>query len=336
MNKYIFLLFAVVLVCFSSCEKDPWDAVSNGNWNHQRTILDIKFEGQAGLAEVENTDSVSGTVTVKISPDLVADMSKVEIKTLSLSYKATSSVGKGETLDFSGSTSPTITVTSQTGEARIYAVNMTLFEEPLIGTYAINDLYVYGGTGPMYGGAYAARIRDKSWMWTTGTSGPAAECDNYLVFTLSKITDDGNTTGDCYNYGGTGDNWWDCTLVASQNKAGTGDLNLDKFYRKIPKGHSVWLHDYTAGTITFTSDDGTETSGTLIDAGTYTMYDDGTYTETLKVPNQAFEFTVGGVDDWSTIYSDYNIFASSPHKYFIMVTKMTNDYVLPDSYKTLP
>jgi hypothetical protein len=336
MYKNIFLIFSVALICLSSCKKDPWDDISDGSWNHERTILDIKLEGQAGLAEIENTDATTGVITLKISPDLVADMSKVQIQTLSLSYKATSSVAKGETVDFSGSSSPTITITSQTNESRTYTLNMTLFKEPLVGTYAINDLYVYGGTGPMYGGAYSARIRDKSWLWTTGSTGPSAECDNYLVFTMSKITDEGNTTGDCYNYGGADSNWWDCILVASQNKAGTGDLNLEKFYRAIPKGHSTWLHNYTAGTITFTSDNGVTTTSTLLDAGTYTMYSNGSVTKTMIVPNQAFQFTVAGVDDWSTIYSDYNIFVASPHKYFVLVTKMADSYSLPDNLKTLP
>jgi len=337
MYKKLFLLFTTILLaCFTSCEKDPWDDVSDGGWNHERTILGVLFEGQAGVADIENTDATTGIISLKISPDLVTDMSKVHIQNLSLSYEATSSVEKGETIDFSGSSVPTITITSKMGETRTYTLKMTAFEESVVGTYAINDLYVYGGTGPMYGGAYAARVLDKSWLWTTGTTGPSAECDNYLVFTLTKIKDDGNTTGDCYNYGGETANWWDCTLVASQNKAKTGDLNLDKFYRKIPKGHSTWVHDYTAGTITFTGDNGVTSSGTLIDSGTYTMYSNGSTTKTITIPNQAFQFTVDGVDDWGTIYSDYNIFVSSPHKYFVFVKKMDNSFVLPDSYKTVP
>ena len=48
MNKLKYLLSAFVLLCFASCKDDPWEDVADGGWNHERSIIDVKFEGQAG------------------------------------------------------------------------------------------------------------------------------------------------------------------------------------------------------------------------------------------------------------------------------------------------
>lgn len=47
MNKLKYLLSAFVLLCFASCKDDPWEDVADGGWNHERSIIDVKFEGQA-------------------------------------------------------------------------------------------------------------------------------------------------------------------------------------------------------------------------------------------------------------------------------------------------
>ena len=117
------------LVLLSACTKDPWNAVKEGSWNQDRKILNIKFAGQAGLAKVEDTDASTGIINVSLATNLVEDMSKVTLETLELSYNAKSSVQRGETVDFTGSADPTITVTSETGKTRTYTIVMTEFTE---------------------------------------------------------------------------------------------------------------------------------------------------------------------------------------------------------------
>ena len=135
------------LVLLSACTKDPWDQISEGSWNQDRKILNIKFAGQAGLAKVTEVDETTGTIDVQLATNLVADMSSVEVSTLELSYNATSSVQLGGKLDFTGA-APTITVTSATGKSRVYTINMTEFTETILGCYAITSSMVWGGTGP--------------------------------------------------------------------------------------------------------------------------------------------------------------------------------------------
>ena len=196
MNKIIYWILAAstVLIGLNSCKENPWDDVTDGGWNHERTILDIKLEGQVGVAQIENTDATTGIINLKVAPDMVNDMSKVHIEKLSLSYQAESSVDQGGIIDFTSSVIPSITVTSKMGETRTYTLSMSPFIETITGIYTIQDFYVYGGTGASYGGTGVVRLSGKGSCWTTGATKPSAEFDNYIVLKLTEVMVDGNTT----------------------------------------------------------------------------------------------------------------------------------------------
>lgn len=177
MNKLKYLLSAFVLLCFASCKDDPWEDVADGGWNHERSIIDVKFEGQAGTPTITETDSETGVIELQLASDMVADMSKVRVETLTLSYKATANVASGGTIDFTKG-DPQIVVTSPNGESRTYTLEMTEFTETLTGTYTISNLWVYGGTGAAYDCTKLYKPTDKSWCWNGEGRGPAAEMDN--------------------------------------------------------------------------------------------------------------------------------------------------------------
>lgn len=316
-TKYLFIALGALSV-LGACQKDPWAAVEEGSWNSDHRILDIKFAGQAGKAVVKDIDESTGTVTLQLATDLVTDMSKVTVETLELSYKATSSVERGGTVDFTAA-SPSITVTASTGQSRTYALNMTEFTETIIGKYRITDSKVWGGTGPEWGGGALMSPENKPWCWYVDEGfGPAAEYDDYLEFTLDEIMSDGNTTGKCIHYGGVDGKHWNCLFKAAVNKEGTTDIDLHKFYRQIPVGTSTWVRNYTDDTITFTDERGTVTIGRILPSGTYNLYKDDSRDVNLTVEKMAFAFQLSGVDDWTNIYSDYDKFAKRPRLYFIL------------------
>ena len=326
MKRNIIFLALSALVMMSACTKDPWAAVEEGSWNSDRRILDIKFAGQAGLAEVKDVDESTGTITVQLATDLVSDMSKVAVETLNLSYKATSSVQRGGTMDFTGA-APTIAVTSATGKTRTYTVNMTEFSETLLGQYAIATSRVWGGTGPEWGGGAFVEPSAKSWCWYGDEGfGPAAEYDDYLEFTLDEILDNGNTTGKCIHYGGVDGKHWNCLFKAAVNKEGDTDIDLHKFFRQIPVGTSTWVRDYVNNTITFTASNGAVTEGILVDPDTYGLdftNDQGkTYHYELTLETQALQFNLKGVDDWTNIYSDYDKFVKRPRAFLVMIERV--------------
>ena len=100
--KRIILVFLLAALSLVSCKKDPWKAIEAGDWNHERSILSIKFEGQAGVAVITNTDETTGTIDLSLSTDYVKDFSKVKLESLVLSYKAEGSVSTGDYVNFTG------------------------------------------------------------------------------------------------------------------------------------------------------------------------------------------------------------------------------------------
>ena len=327
MKRSILFIAMGALVLLSACTKDPWDQISEGSWNQDRKILNIKFAGQAGLAKVTEVDESTGIIDVQLATNLVADMSSVEVSTLELSYNATSSVQLGGKLDFTGA-APTITVTSATGKSRVYTINMTEFTETILGCYAITSSRVWGGTGPEWGGGALMEPSTKSWCWYMDEGhGPNAEYDDYLEFTLDEIRDDGNTTGKCIHYGGVDGKHWNCLFKAAVNKEGDTDVDLHKFFRQIPVGESTWVRDYVNNTISFIDANGKTTTGQFLPSGDYTVYEG----KVLTVEKNAFGFNLSGVDDWTNIYSDYDKFVKRPRIFFVLVTPVDQ---IPAASKT--
>lgn len=299
------------------CVKDMQDELNEGGWNHERSILSLKFENQVGQAAIERIDDTTGEVRVTLNVGAIDDLSKVTLESIVLSYQGTASVAKSETLDFSNAErKANITVTSPLGESRTYTVYATEFRESLEGTWKINNMVVYGGTGPEYGGGRVYGLMDKSWCWYSDYS-PAKEYDNSLTFTLESISDEGNTMGTCVNDPGPDGKYANFIFKGSSNPENKVDVDKKDYYRRIPEGESQWLRNYAAGTITFTSQSGRVTTCSLEEAGTYDMG----YNKSVTVPNRAFLFNIGGVDDWKYIFTDYDVFVKKTRKLFIMVTK---------------
>ena len=332
MNRLKYLLGALLLFATTSCKEDPWKEVADGGWNHERSILEIKFEGQAGTPTITELDSETGLIELQLASNLIEDLSKVEIQTLILSYKAVANVAAGQTIDFTQGT-PQIVVTSPNGESRTYTLEMNEFTETLIGTYTIRNLWVYGGTGAAYDCTKLYKPTEKSWCWNEQGRGPSAEMDNYLVFTLGEILDDGNTTGTCMNWAGADAMNWDCIFAGSSNPDTGKAVDLTEFYRQIPKGESTWLRNYTDGTITFTDADGRETTCTLEPKGSYELPNVPPITLTLE--SEAFRFTLNGTEDWNNTYNDYGVFARNPVAYYIEVEKQPADFEVPEASKTI-
>lgn len=328
MKKINYLISFIVAMLSIACAKDPWANVENGDWNHERSIIDIKFRGQAGTPEIENIDESTGKISLQLATNLVEDMSAVEVEYITLSYNAVSSVQSGQTVDFTQD-NVNITVTSPLGESRVYTLEMKEFSETLIGKYRVKSSFVWGGTGPSYGGATLWDPASKGWCWDSDGYGPSAEYDDYIEFELGEITSEGNTTGICMHYGGEDSKHWNCILAAGSNKEGSGPLDLHHHYRQIPVGKSKWVRNYSDNTITFTDASGHETVCSMLDEGEYSVYT-GT---SLKVEtgHNAFQFALKGTDDWTNIYSDYDKFAKNPHTYYLIVEQVSE---IPSASKT--
>lgn len=299
----------------SACQKDPLDEVNDGNWNKEKNILGISFNGQVGNATITRNGDIA-TIEFTYNTSVSEDFSAIEITALEVSYGAKASATVGETLNFENSeNSAAITITPVHGDPLNWTIKLSPFNETILGTWNITALSVYGGTGPVYGGASVAEMTDKSWCWDAST-GPAAEKNNTLTFTLSGIDEDGNSYGTIVNDAGNDGKYANFTYINSDP-----DVDLNSFYRKIPEGEATWLRNYAAGTVTFTFSDGSTSTCDFVEAGTETLYSDASRTITKTVIDHAFAFTLSGVDDWTNIYTDYDRFVSNPRKYWIEITK---------------
>lgn len=318
MKSVIVKFFALGCVAMfaQSCEKDLQDEINDGKWNHERQVIDIKFENQVGLPEIETIDATTGEIGLSINVDAVEDLSNIKVVSMQLSYQATASVAVGDALDFENADrSAKFTVTATTGESREYTVRVSEFKEEIVGTWDVQALTIYGGTGPEYGGGAVMALADKPWCWN-GATGPDAECDNSITFTLDGVTDDGNTYGTCVNDAGADGKYFDAMYVGNNPESGQ-NVDLQHFYRQIPQGTSSWSRDYAAGTVSFTDGNGKVTTGSFDGAGTVNLGNG----LSMTVADKAFVFNLNGTDDWTNIYTDYDKFVKKPRKFWVTVKK---------------
>ena len=302
--SYIVLLIAVM---FTACQKDP----SAGIKSHERAIEEFTLGNglvQIGPAVVDR-DSSKVTVKVLVQPN--TDLTKVT-PTIVTSYKSTIAPASGTTVNFAATNNQaTYTVTAETGETRKWTVVLVPFSEALLGTFTIQDLTVYGGTGPQYGGGGVFTLESKN-VWNP-TTGPNAELDNTLTFTYTGVTSDGNTYGSIVNDAGTDGLY--ANFIYTQNPV----TDVNHYYRQIPEGTGKWVHNYTTNTVTFTFADGTTSTCTFDGAQSINLGNGLTKT----ITNSAFTFTnlPGSADNYNTIYSDYDKIVERPYTYWIDVKK---------------
>lgn len=309
--KILKIFFVAILLFQTGCQVDPQKDIEDGEWSKDRNVIQIKFSDQIGDAKITRIDDEAGTIDVTINQSGNTDLSNIKIESLILSYGANSSVSVGQGMNFSNASNTSLlAVTSQTGQVRNYTVKVKPFTESILGTYDIDDLVIYGGTGPEYGGAAVLAMISKPWIWPA-SGGPSAELDNTLEFTLEGITAEGNTYGKIVNDSGPDG------IFANFSFIGSPQTDVNKFYRKIPKGTGKWARNYTNSTITFTFSDGSTGVGTFKSAGVVDLGNGKIKT----IANQSFEFVLNGVDDWTNIYSDYDKFVKNPRRFWIDVTK---------------
>lgn len=317
MKLYKYILIAVTAFGLQSCVKDPLAEITNGGWNHERSVISIMFENQVGKATIENTDAKTGVITLAINVSATPSLASIKLLKLEMSYQAKSSVALGETMNFQNdSKTGVLTVTSTTGEKRDYTIHVTEFTETILGTWDVNKLTVYGGTGPEYGGGGVLQLSDKPWCWST-VNGPDTECDNSLTFTLDSISGIGNTYGTVVNNAGPDGKYADFIYIGDNPENPGKTVDVTGFYRQIPTGTGHWMRDYAKGTVVFTDSKGKVTTGNFIGATTEDLGNNNKMT----ITNNAFAFNLNGTDDWNNIYKDYDKFVKKPRRYWISITR---------------
>ena len=214
-------------------------------------------------------------------------------------------------------------------------------EESLVGAYKIQKFWVYGGTGPGYGGAGWVDLHNKTWWFDEATGhGIKAELDNYIEFTLTEFNAEGTqSTGKCVNWAGADGKNWDTWFYNNKKSDGTernpeAPKDGSNFYRQIPIGESTWVRDYTVtpNTVTFTDAEGRKTVLELLEPG-YEFTTDKYGDSNAAANKRTFPRTEG--DDltfhakltgwkevWPARYSELDKVFDCPREFFIDVDKV--------------
>ena len=221
--------------------------------------------------------------------------------------------------------------------------DVTLIEDSLLGCFRVKTMWVYGGTGPAYGGAGWVDIYNKPW-WFDQDSGHSitAELDNYLEFTLTDLLDGGNKlTGKCVNWAGEDGKNWSCYFHNSQINSGE-PTDGNALYRHIPIGESTWVRDLTVtpNTVTFTDAWGNVTVVEVYEP-TYEFvpgYGDSNATANTRTfprtegDDLTFHAKItAGKDNWNTIYNEIDKVYDRPRDFFVDVDRVDE---VPESAKT--
>jgi hypothetical protein len=309
--NYILLNAAILVLAMSGCKQDPFnDIVSN-----ERAVEAITIGGdfiQVGPAIV---DREASKVSVRILVQDGIDFSQVPLNIIS-SYKSRVQPASGSAVNFiQNGNVVTYTVTAESGLKRDWTVELIPFTEEILGIYDIQDLVVFGGTGPEYNGAEVLKLTDNPDAWPD-TDGPAAELDNTLTFEWGGVTPDGKTYGRIINDAGADG------LYANYMYVADPATDVNHFYRTIPKGDGTWQHNYSNNTIDFIFDDGTTYTSVFHGPTTIMLGKNQENNDYIKViTDNAFDFTLNGTDDWDKIYSYYNRVVERPRRFWIDVKK---------------
>ena len=295
------------------------------------------YEVEAAGGNVEFKVATNAAFEVKTGAEWITyvETKAIEEKTLTFAVAANEGEARETTVEVA---SGDIVLSFTVAQAGGYVAAP---EETLVGAYKIQKFWVYGGTGPGYGGAGWVDLHNKTWWFdeTTG-HGIKAELDNYLEFTLTEFNAEGTqSTGKCINWAGANGKNWDTWFYNNKKSDGTfrnPDAPKDgsNFYRQIPIGESTWVRDYTVtpNTVTFTDAEGRKTVLELLEPG-YEFTTDKYGDSNAAANKRTFPRTEG--DDltfhakltgwkevWPARYSELDKLFDCPREFFIDVDKV--------------
>ncbi len=295
------------------------------------------YEVEAAGGQVQFTVATNTSFEVKTDAEWISYLQTKAVEEKVLSFEVAANEGDAREAGVE-LVSGDITLSFTVAQAGGY---VPAPEESLVGAYKIQKFWVYGGTGPSYGGAGWVDLHNKTWWFDEATGhGIKAELDNYLEFTLTEFNADGTqSTGKCVNWAGANGKNWDTWFYNNKKDDGTernpeAPKDGSNFYRQIPIGESTWVRDYTVtpNTVTFTDAEGRKTVLELLEPG-YEFTTDKYGDSNAAANKRTFPRTEG--DDltfhakltgwkevWPARYSELDKIFDCPREFFIDVDKV--------------
>ena len=295
---------------------------------------------ESKLGRLEFKVATNRPIQVKTNADWLVHAATKAVQEKTLVFQVAANDGDDER-----STTVELNVGEQVISFTVVQPGGFVFEETLVGAYKVTYLWVYGGTGPEYGGASFVDMHNKTnWFDKTTGHGIKAELDNYLEFALTEVAPGyTQSAGTCVNWAGVDGKNWDTWFYDNYNPADGTYYNQEApkdaadFYRQIPIGESTWVRDYTVypNTVTFTDKEGRVTVVELFDSE-YTFvpgYKDKNAASNTRVFPRNYnnvqcdltfhkKITSGTKDNWTYAGKEIDKICYRPRDYFIDVDKV--------------
>lgn len=240
MLKYNYLLIFSLLFVLASCTKNEEDYYISDIKSNERAIIDVKIANQIGTAVVTRSADAS-SVVFKIFGK--AEDLKTLAPKFALSYGATIQPASGLATDFTVSADHSInyTVSSQSGQTRVWKVSVELFVNPYEGSWTIKQFHFNWDDGNGWGNNGNAEVASKLASAAPGlddviTFGPLTAGSDGSIYGTYERTNGADGAAPTY-ISSKGTDW--------SNKLGQLPTGKGKYYINVDNSISVLLDGAT-------------------------------------------------------------------------------------------
>ena len=262
-----FTLLALLTSFLASCTKD----IDRNILSRERSILDIKLQGQLGSPRVER-DGNTAKIKLFILDTNDFSYGNVNIEGLVVSSGATANVDKGSKLDFfNPEHKAKITVTSASGDKMDWSVYLEPYNAFYVGTWRIEDIKIY--VDQNLSGVGTAK-------WETQMSGSEfghyvqAEYDNRITITMTPSMVNGGFTGVITNNPGVDKEFGSFKGVYPGEYSIDAPLDMNSRLRHlIPTGEATWSLNLSSNEMKITKNNITSTMTFATDSWGNTLFE---------------------------------------------------------------
>lgn len=192
-------------------------------------------------------------------------------------------------------------------------------------TFHIRHMWLWGGTGAEY---------DCSKLWDMFEKAGCFDSeDGRGIDALKDDVLEMYPDGVFRNWAGEDARHWWMAFDKSQTPSQYKSLDMSASYSVLPRNEGTYT--ISGNTITFTHEDETVTTGTIVGPGTYEL-PGCVPAKSVTITTMAIKFVLPSApDDWEHTWDDYGVFYRKPRQLYIELEPMPAGYVTPEESKTV-
>lgn len=202
--------------------------------------------------------------------------------------------------------------------------------------YKVSHVWLYGGTGPEYGGGRVADLMNPAEGKEYIFAGPEGHGIDALRDDYIEVAADGSMK---FYAGEDGKHWWMAVSKELDPKK-YKELTIAHKIEFLPRYEGSVAIDMETGIATLTNAAGEAKEAEVVLPGEFTVYegpaDHPEYTRTITFENMALAYTAQNrKDDWDHFASDVDVYYNCVRKIFYELEQMPAGFVVPEAAKTI-